>query len=357
MRVGMRWFGTDTVEWPRSAPPETAHRFGFEPPAAEAPPRRVAPHGWPDTSFSGTLRDLGEVDPEPVADVGRRGFRAMTASNHPLAGRGIPARVSTTGSGAPSPAASAACPSTRRTSGRWSETPVSRSCVGSASRIRPAARRRWRRGGSRTTGRRRAVSGRRRSPNGADPRRRRPSGPRVRPVHPSRRPGPDPRHGDGPGLGTAVRGAGFGCVPGEGGAGVPAVRDTTMPDHSGIRDSTEGLAGPGGGGVGAPRPAERAFAVCDRGGDIWDMFEAQARDPEAAGPLVRSRPSKRRRAVADGKAVDLREHAATLPVTVAPVPETSTPPGGRPPLHQPPVRGGANPTERGRRPLRRYGAG
>ncbi len=65
MRVGMRW---------------------FEPPAAEAPPRRGAPPGWPDTSFSGALRDLDEVDPEPVPEGDRRSFRAMMAPYHPWGG-------------------------------------------------------------------------------------------------------------------------------------------------------------------------------------------------------------------------------------------------------------------------------
>ena len=133
-----------------------------------------------------------------------------------------------------------------------------------------------------------------------------------------------------------------GALPDWGGAGILAVRDTTMPDHSGIGDSTEGLAKPGGGGAGgvgvpvhvtfavpgagrgpgvpgidadfrraaggpereesesrrwpagldlARRPGRacpgtRAFAVCGREGDIWDMSGAQAGDPDAAGPWI-----------------------------------------------------------------------
>ena len=123
---------------------------------------------------------------------------------------------------------------------------------------------------------------------------------------------------------------------------VLAVQDTTMLDWSGLKGSTGGLADLGGGlgsrgipayvtlavsasdrglgvlginagfragdtvkaaesetrhwldglelaqRVGRACPGTRVISVCDREGDIWEMFEAQARDPEAgAGLLVR----------------------------------------------------------------------
>ena len=64
--------------------------------------------------------------------------------------------------------------------------------------------------------------------------------------------------------------------------------------------------------VGRASPGTRMVSVCDREGDIWDMFEAQADDPEAAGLLVRSSASTRRSVIAGGKTVDLRNHMRSL---------------------------------------------
>ncbi len=156
-----------------------------------------------------------------------------------------------------------------------------------------------------------------------------------------------------------------------GGAGILAVRDTTMPDLA----RRPGRACPG----------TRAFAVCGREGDIWDMSGAQAGDPGRGGTVdlrehaaalpvvgtrdvriaarggtkatkgrkaVKARPE--RTAVTGLRAGRVRLPApgrsgATLPVTVVPVRETSTPPEGRRPLRRPPVRGEG---EDGRPPVR-----
>ncbi len=65
--------------------------------------------------------------------------------------------------------------------------------------------------------------------------------------------------------------------------------------------------------VGRTSPGTRVITVCDREGDIWDMFEAQAEDPAAAGLLVRSSASTRRSVIAGGEVVDLMEHVSGLP--------------------------------------------
>ncbi len=65
--------------------------------------------------------------------------------------------------------------------------------------------------------------------------------------------------------------------------------------------------------VGRTSPGTRVITVCDREGDIWDMFEAQAEDPAAAGLLVRSSASTRRSVIAGGGVVDLMEHVSGLP--------------------------------------------
>ena len=65
--------------------------------------------------------------------------------------------------------------------------------------------------------------------------------------------------------------------------------------------------------VGRSSPGTRVVSVCDREGDMWSLFEAQAEDPEAAGLLVRSCASTSRSVVAGGKVADLREHMAGLP--------------------------------------------
>ncbi len=65
--------------------------------------------------------------------------------------------------------------------------------------------------------------------------------------------------------------------------------------------------------VGRTSPGTRMVTVCDREGDIWDMFEAQAEDPAAAGLLVRSSASTRRSVIAGGEVVDLMEHVSGLP--------------------------------------------
>ena len=36
--------------------------------------------------------------------------------------------------------------------------------------------------------------------------------------------------------------------------------------------------------VGRTSPKTRLISVCDREGDIWEMFELQAQDPQAARP-------------------------------------------------------------------------
>ena len=64
--------------------------------------------------------------------------------------------------------------------------------------------------------------------------------------------------------------------------------------------------------VGRASPGTRMVSAVDREGDIWDMFEAQADDPEAAGLLVRSSASTRRSVIAGGKTVDLRKRMRSL---------------------------------------------
>ncbi len=60
-------------------------------------------------------------------------------------------------------------------------------------------------------------------------------------------------------------------------------------------------------------PGTRIIAVCDREGDLWAMFRAQAKAPEAAGILVRCHAGRRRQVIADGKTCDLRDHLTALP--------------------------------------------
>ena len=66
--------------------------------------------------------------------------------------------------------------------------------------------------------------------------------------------------------------------------------------------------------AGRASPGARVISVCDREGDIWEMFELQAREPEAAGLLVRSCASNRRSVIAGGARRCLREHMAAQPV-------------------------------------------
>ncbi len=88
--------------------------------------------------------------------------------------------------------------------------------------------------------------------------------------------------------------------------------ETETPDGgSGSRRWLEGLALAQE--VGRTSPGTRMVTVCDREGDIWDMFEAQAEDPAAAGLLVRSSAPPRRSVIAGGEVVDLMEHVSGLP--------------------------------------------
>ena len=65
--------------------------------------------------------------------------------------------------------------------------------------------------------------------------------------------------------------------------------------------------------LGEACPDTRVISVCDREGDIREMFADQASDPQMAGLLVRACASKQRKVIdADGKAVDIREHMAGL---------------------------------------------
>ncbi len=90
------------------------------------------------------------------------------------------------------------------------------------------------------------------------------------------------------------------------------VAEAETPDGgSGSRRWLEGLALAQE--VGRTSPGTRMVTVCDREGDIWDMFEAQAEDPAAAGLLVRSSAPPRRSVIAGGEVVDLMEHVSGLP--------------------------------------------
>ena len=60
-------------------------------------------------------------------------------------------------------------------------------------------------------------------------------------------------------------------------------------------------------------PGTRIIAVCDREGDLWAMFRAQARNPEAAGILVRCHAGRQRQVIVDGETRALRDHLAARP--------------------------------------------
>ena len=57
----------------------------------------------------------------------------------------------------------------------------------------------------------------------------------------------------------------------------------------------------------------RVNFVAARAGDIWGLHARQAKDPSAAGLLVHSCHSNRRKVLVDGKKVDLDKHIDTLP--------------------------------------------
>ena len=65
--------------------------------------------------------------------------------------------------------------------------------------------------------------------------------------------------------------------------------------------------------LGRACPGTRVVSVCDREGDIWGMFAAQAEDPEAAGLLVRACASKRRKAADGDQFTDIGQYMDRQP--------------------------------------------
>ena len=64
-------------------------------------------------------------------------------------------------------------------------------------------------------------------------------------------------------------------------------------------------------------PLTRMVSVCDREGDIWDLFQRQHELADQVGLLVRSNSARQRKVVLeDGRTVSLQEHLASLePIT------------------------------------------
>ena len=65
--------------------------------------------------------------------------------------------------------------------------------------------------------------------------------------------------------------------------------------------------------VGRTGPDTRLISVCDREGDIWEMFALQARDPQVAGLLVRSGGATRGSVIVDCAVQDLKDYLAAQP--------------------------------------------
>ncbi len=66
--------------------------------------------------------------------------------------------------------------------------------------------------------------------------------------------------------------------------------------------------------VGRASPGTRMIYVWDSGMDIRDMFEAQAKEPDAAGLLVRLGTLVQPSAIVSGRTMDIREYISGLPV-------------------------------------------
>ena len=76
-------------------------------------------------------------------------------------------------------------------------------------------------------------------------------------------------------------------------------------------------------------PQTRVVTVCDREGDIFRLLRRQARDPQAAGLLVRASRARQRRVLVGGGHESLFEHLRALPPLVTGRPVRVLARGGR----------------------------